>query len=583
MSAQVLTGSSSRWQPSHPSPVFRWIVHAGSTGFLALAAATWGSSSIQAQQVVADGTTSDVAGSYSTVSDGAIVFHALNGGIIQNFPGFSVQVSSTGVGAHALLAETGGQILIGEGTTITTTGAGASAISVGSNATIEVTGATISTSGSSGAYGVNVTGANSSVVLNNSELNVHGAATSAVVFSASGSFEADGSTITSDDGAAFEVTAGTLGATIANSTITGDSDFLNVSAGASLNMYAASSTLTGAATMASGAVAQLNLLGSSVWNITGDSNLTLLINQTGSVAQFTPPGSAAGPFKTLTVMDYLGLGGTLSINTHLGGDDSLSDRLIIDGGNGLGASFLAVTNVGGVGAVTHANGILVVDTINGGSTAPGMFTLAAPVTVGPYEYSLYRGSVDASNPDAWYLRSILDCTLDPTAPVCGAPDYRREASLYAAVPAMTMLYGRLMLDTLHERRGDRVGGDAARAPNAGWARVIGQHGDRDGSKVGIYGAGPAYDYDFWAIQGGTDLYRDGGVGTSRNQAGAFFASDKVLAMCSTSARARRGRTNSWRIRRAPTGHTTRPAMPTSTRCSWGPGTTSNPDRHKAKS
>ncbi|WP_157066634.1 autotransporter domain-containing protein, partial [Hyphomicrobium sulfonivorans] len=91
------------------------------------------------------------------------------------------------------------------------------------------------------------------------------------------------------------------------------------------------------------------------------------------------------------------------------------------------------------------------------------------------------------------------------------------------VPAMTLLYGRLMLDTLHERRGTAVSAYAEGAPNAAWARVIGQHGDRDGGKGGIYGAGPKYDYDFWAFQGGMDLYRDGDVGTSRNHAGAFFA------------------------------------------------------------
>ncbi|MDH4981827.1 autotransporter outer membrane beta-barrel domain-containing protein [Hyphomicrobium sp. D-2] len=223
--------------------------------------------------------------------------------------------------------------------------------------------------------------------------------------------------------------------------------------------------------------------------------------------------------------NYTGQGGTLGINTQLGGDGSPSDRLVIDGGTGTGTSQLAVNNVGGLGDLTQLNGILVVDAINGGTTVPGLFALAGPVVAGPYEYSLYRGSEDASNPNAWYLRSELNCALDPTAPVCGdgIPDWRQETSLYAAVPAMTLLYGRLMLDTLHERRGTAVSPYAEGAPNAAWARVIGQHGDRDGGKGGIYGAGPKYDYDFWAFQGGMDLYRDGDVSTSRNHAGAFFA------------------------------------------------------------
>ncbi|KWT71944.1 hypothetical protein APY04_0227 [Hyphomicrobium sulfonivorans] len=379
-----------------------------------------------------------------------------------------------------------------------------------------------------GAHGIDISGLANLIVVAASSISVHGAG--AAVFHSAGDSNVtiNGSTLTTDHGVGFEVVSGTQLATLTNSNITG-TEILNVSAGATLDISAENTRLTGVATTASGGTGQLNLLGTSVWNITGDSSLTLLVNQVGALAQFTPPGSSAGPFKTLTAVNYTGQGGTFGINTVLGGDGSPSDKLVIDGGAATGTSLLAVNNVGGTGALTQVNGILVVDAINGGATVPGLFALAAPVTVGPYEYSLYRGSVDASNPNAWYLRSVLDCSLDPSAPACispgpsPSPNYRQETSLYAAVPAMTLLYGRLMLDTLHERRGTAVSAYAEGAPNAAWARVIGQHGDRDGGKGGIYGAGPKYDYDFWAFQGGMDLYRDGDVGTSRNHAGAFFA------------------------------------------------------------
>ncbi|MDH4982153.1 autotransporter outer membrane beta-barrel domain-containing protein [Hyphomicrobium sp. D-2] len=201
---------------------------------------------------------------------------------------------------------------------------------------------------------------------------------------------------------------------------------------------------------------------------------------------------------------------------------------MIDGGNAIGTSLLSVNNVGGGGDLTRLDGILIVDALNG-ATVPDLFALAAPVIAGPYEYSLYKGGENGANPQNWYLRSDLDCELDPNVAECRGgggddiPDWRQETSLYAAVPAMTLLYGRLMLDTLHERRGTSVSSYAEGVHNAAWARVIGQHGDRDGGKGGIYGAGPKYDYDFWAFQGGLDLYRDGDVGTSRNHAGAFFA------------------------------------------------------------
>ncbi len=123
-------------------------------------------------------------------------------------------------------------------------------------------------------------------------------------------------------------------------------------------------------------------------------------------------------FKTVTTGNYIGTGGTLGLNTFLGTDGSPSDRLIINGGTATGNSQIRVTNAGGPGALTTGNGILVVDTINGGTTTPRMFTLAGPVVAGPYNYSLFRSTVDPSNPQAWFLRSTLDCALDPANPIC---------------------------------------------------------------------------------------------------------------------------------------------------------------------
>ncbi|MDH4981826.1 hypothetical protein [Hyphomicrobium sp. D-2] len=283
---------------------------------------------------------------------------------------------------------------------------------------------------------------------------------------------------------------------------------------------------TGAAAVQEGTLQVDGLLGGTmaVWNGARLQGIGTVGSTTLEAGGVVAPGNA--PFGALTIAgNFIGKGGTVEVETDLGDDGSPSDRLIISGGTGSGSAYLSVINVGGEGDLTQLNGILVVDAINGAITAPGLFTLAGPVIAGPYEYSLYRGSVDGSNPNAWYLRSEISCDFAPEQPHCGddIPDYRPETSLYAAVPAMTLLYGRLMLDTLHERRGTAVSSYAEGAPNAAWARVVGQHGDRDGSPIGIYGTGPKYDYDFWAFQGGMDLYRDGDVGSSRNHAGAFFA------------------------------------------------------------
>ncbi|MEI9922877.1 MAG: hypothetical protein WDN50_04330 [Bradyrhizobium sp.] len=237
-------------------------------------------------------------------------------------------------------------------------------------------------------------------------------------------------------------------------------------------------------------------------------------------------GTAAGTVGNLFTVAgnniSFSAGSRVLFNTFLGTDGSPSDRLIISGGTATGNSLLLITNVGGPGALTTGNGILLVDTINGGTTAPGAFALARPVAEGPYDYTLFRSSVDASNAQAWYLRSTINCTLVSTDPICAVPgvgptppDFRPETSLYAAIPSMALIYGRTLLDTLHERVGDEE--DLRNQPRqngvapGAWARVIGQHGNNQGDPLGIFGSGPKFDYDIGAFQGGQDLLRREGA------------------------------------------------------------------------
>ncbi|OSJ37012.1 hypothetical protein BSZ19_01415, partial [Bradyrhizobium japonicum] len=155
--------------------------------------------------------------------------------------------------------------------------------------------------------------------------------------------------------------------------------------------------------------------------MTGNSNVTDLTNAS-SVIQFTPPAgdpTLLSSYKTLTAVNYVGRSGTLGLNTFLGTDGSPSDRLVLDGGAATGNSFLRIRNTTGAGALTTGNGILVVDAINGATTASGAFSLSRPVLAGPYQYTLFRSSVDAVNPQAWYLRSALDCAAHPNLRICG--------------------------------------------------------------------------------------------------------------------------------------------------------------------
>jgi outer membrane autotransporter protein len=298
---------------------------------------------------------------------------------------------------------------------------------------------------------------------------------------------------------------------------------------------------------------------------------TILTNGTGNTS--------------LTVTgQYVGMGGTLGLNTVVAGDGSPSDRLVI-GGTATGQTLIGINNIGGLGALTTGSGILVVDALPGANTDDA-FRLAGPVIAGPYEYTLFKGD---GNPEAWYLRSTLNCALPgapsppcpapppgptppaappappppdggPAPPQPAIPNFRQEVSLYTAVPALSLLYGRMLMDTLHERVGGdvnlRSGGDvvstafglgaataygdgtgrapgAAPAPyaeavpltyaNGAWGRVIAQHGEQDGDRAGVLGSGPRYDYDFLAIQAGVDVLRWQSAGGTRTHAGIYGA------------------------------------------------------------
>jgi len=237
-----------------------------------------------------------------------------------------------------------------------------------------------------------------------------------------------------------------------------------------------------------------------------------------------------GVGNNLVVGSWVGQNGVIGVNTLLDGDNSPSDRLVINGGSATGASILQVTNVGGLGAQTSGNGIQVVSAQNGATTTAGAFFLARPAMAGPYEYTLYRGARDDSDQQSWYLRSRSQPTPGPTPGPKPLPNYRPATSLYAALPSMALGYGQSIFGTLHERVGEQEllrGRQSANGPafiNGAWGRIIGQHIDQSTSAGGIYGRGPAYNQDIAAFQFGLDIYRREHGDGSRDHAGAYVVS-----------------------------------------------------------
>lgn len=320
------------------------------------------------------------------------------------------------------------------------------------------------------------------------------------------------------------------------------------------NINLSGSTVVGSAFTAPGSVSNLTMTNNSVWRMTGNSNLTNLVNDPSLIDFAAPIG---GVFKTLTVNNYSG-DGAIALHTFLEGDGSPSDRLVIDGGTATplaaGNTALLIRNARdasgllGRGALTTGNGILVVDTLNGGTTATNAFRLGGRAIAGPYEYTLQRSSVDASNGQAWYLRSTAEPvppappvppvppeppTPAPTPPV---PNFRAETSLYGAIPAMALVYTRGMIDTLHERVAEerRMPTDPlpkeheeTYGPSLGWGRMIFRNGERESSHDGPFGDSPAYNYDMQAFQVGLDLYRGEDTDGSHDQAGLSLAVGKI--------------------------------------------------------
>lgn len=320
----------------------------------------------------------------------------------------------------------------------------------------------------------------------------------------------------------------------------------------------------------------------SAWTVTKDSLLTRRLSNAGRIA-FTAP--LAGDFKELWTREYVASGGTLAVNTFLGTDGSPSDLLILyDGGSGTGQGLLDVANAGGPGDLTAGNGILVVQAIENSTTVANLLALSSRVIAGPYEYTLHRGSVDADAPHNWYLRSSLDCSgADAPVPPCPAPDpdpdpppdpdpdppdppppppdpppdpppipdppvpepepplpplpplpppipaYRAEVSLYGALAPTALQYGKSLLDTLHERVGEqeqlrgRADLDEGDRIDGFWGRLMYVDGEKDAEGLGIYDRGPQYDYQFAAVQLGTDLRRHEDDDGTRTHTGVYGA------------------------------------------------------------
>jgi len=104
-------------------------------------------------------------------------------------------------------------------------------------------------------------------------------------------------------------------------------------------------------------------------------------------------------------------------------------------------------------------------------------------------------------------------------------------SVFAALPALGLHYGRSLLANLHERVGEdqQLHGDSgSSAINGAWVRVLGESGAYEGDGRGVLGEdGPSFDFEMAAVQWGADLYRQEHADGQRDHAGAYLAYGRI--------------------------------------------------------
>ena len=337
--------------------------------------------------------------------------------------------TTSGAGAPGAYAFANGLVTLA-GTSITTTGPGSPGLVAGNGGVLRDTNSTVVSQSGDGAEVDN----GSTLILNGTKLT--GQNNGIVVTDSGGTglvniVSLNGANLTSRNFDGIVVTDALANITVANNStiLPGSGILVNATGASNVTLTVDSSSLTGALIAGGTSIADatfqnashltgtitnwrnLSVDTTSSWSVTGDSVLTGTVSNAGLIAFTSPSGSN---FKTLTVGSYVGTGGTLGLNTFLGADGSPSDKLVINGGTA-DSSIMRITNAGGPGAETTGNGILVVKAINGGTTAAGAFTLPfGELRAGAFDYDLFRGGLNGSNPDDWFLRSGF--TVGPVAP-----------------------------------------------------------------------------------------------------------------------------------------------------------------------
>lgn len=401
-------------------------------------------------------------GSITTFGTGGVGLWANSGTVAAA----DIDISTTGSGGHGVQASVNSTLDL-TGGSVSTTGDNARGLTVSSNSILTVSDASVQTTGANSHAAYLTSGG--MLIVNDSSLIAQGAGAGGLGVGQLGTNALTDATLTnvsivSEDGVSIFAEENTLGEMRFDNVeaLINNGRLLDIADNASLTLSASASRFEGDAFTASTGFSDVSLTDGTVLSLTGDSNVTMLLNDASTIA-FAPEGG----FKTLTVNgDYTGAEGTFVLNTYLGTDGAPSDLLHVEGDTG-GSSYLRVNNAGGAGAQTLSDGIMVVE-VDG--ISDGQFSLLGDyelegqqvVIAGAYGYALYHnGAVDPADGN-WYLRSqLLPVDPDPVDPDPVDPGpvdpvvpiYQPGVPLYEGyAQALHALNG---LPTLQQRVGNR--------------------------------------------------------------------------------------------------------------------------------
>ncbi|WP_025754170.1 MULTISPECIES: autotransporter outer membrane beta-barrel domain-containing protein [unclassified Pseudomonas] len=264
--------------------------------------------------------------------------------------------------------------------------------------------------------------------------------------------------------------------------------------------------------------------------------------------------------------DYTGNNGNLRLNSVLAGDGAASDRLVVSRGAISGSTQLLINNLNGAGAATALNGIQVVEARDGATSTATAFVQTQTLSVGAYDYRLFKGGVTAGSENSWFLRSTVVAPpapapvpqpgeptqptepgeppvitpaatppvaapapgqVDLPAPVQGEslPLYRPEVPVYAAAPRGAAIIARQALGTFHQRQGDQLLLKGEGALPASWGQAYGGALRQQWSGT----VSPSLDGDLYGFKVGQDLYAKVGDHGYRQHVGLYVSHSRLEA------------------------------------------------------